>query len=434
MHLDTTSIVEVILRLLSADEMASTSSYEHAAWLCQTNFMAQLLDCLCAPPAGSNKLERVQRAVQHNVGNIFVAIAHSQCSPMFEQLTQSAFLQRMLEQAARSKQPGTCDILHPVLQVCIALLDPRPPRNVMSAAPMAFGIMPPYEPPPEPDVAEARAAARAVAAGEIVQIVPHFTELLNCPEGGYGFIAAHQQPYGTLNPPLGRQRIRVVELGKALLRTQEPAAITAIIESDFVGKVMELFCAYPFNSILHLNVRDILGELIAAMSCPPDADMNAELPGMGAAAAQSSDVALASDARSGEAVSTAEGAYGYAQQGTAAAAPSEGGAATDAREFAEREVMDDIARRIQDCLFDKVDLLNWLMEMSENAESTHFRVCFMLPKFLLFLAVYPLKRKGENKHQKCYHKASHQGRHIFVTNACTCSRSAVAAVWAAWRS
>jgi hypothetical protein len=368
---------------------ASASSDEHAAWLGQTNFMAQLLDCLCAPPASSNKLERVQRAVQHNVGNIFVAIAHSQSSPLFEQLTQPAFLQRMLMQASRSKLPGACDVLHPVLQVCIALLDPRAPRMVMTAAPMGFGIMQPCEAPPEPDVAEARAAARAMAAGEIVQIVPHFTELLDVAEGGHGFQAAHQQPYGTLAPPLGRQRITVVELGKALLRTHEPEAIEAIIESDFVGKVMELFRAYPFNSILHLHVRDILGELIAAMGFPPDAeaaaaqDTNVEAAVV--SAAPGSEAAPANDARSSD-EAAARGLGGAAcdaqQCEVAVASPTSTGEAAPGRMgVSEREVMDDIARRIQDCLFDKVDLLNWLMEMSENAQSKHFQVRLLLHPF-----------------------------------------------------
>ena len=60
LHIDTTSTVEVILRLIGADDLALSTANEHAAWLSETSLMTQLLDCLCAPRAGSNKLERIQ--------------------------------------------------------------------------------------------------------------------------------------------------------------------------------------------------------------------------------------------------------------------------------------------------------------------------------------------------------------------------------------
>jgi serine/threonine-protein phosphatase 6 regulatory subunit 3 len=327
-HVDTTSTVEVILRLVGADDLATSTSNEHSAWLGDTTLMTQLLDCLCAPPAGSNKLERVQRAAQHNVGNILVAIAHAQCSPMFEQLNNPIYLSRMLSQAAIPKDETHCDVLQPVLLVCIALLDPKTPRSAMAQTPMAFGIMRSFEAPPEPELVAARLAARAAAASEIVQFVPEFTKLLCMPEG-----AMQVQPYGTLSPPLGRQRITVVELGKALVRTQEAEAMRAMIRSDFVDRVMELFKAYPFNNILHLHVRDILGTLIQAMSTK---------------------VRGALEGRKGE---------------ETAGAPSADGAAALSAEQAE------VATEIQDCLFDRVSILNWLMEMNENAESTCFLVC-----------------------------------------------------------
>ena len=224
-HLDTTSTVEVILRLIGADDFATAASNEHSAWLGDTSLMAQLLDALCTAPAGSNKLERIQRAAQQNIGNILVAIAHAQCQPMFGQLLEPQYLQRLLGAAAAPRDAEHCDVLHPMLLVCIALLDPKAPRAPMSTAPMAFGMMQSFEPAPDPKVMAARADARTAAASEIVQLVPHFVKLLDEAPNSAGSQAAQQQPYGQLTPPLGRQRITIVEVGKALLRTQEPDAV-----------------------------------------------------------------------------------------------------------------------------------------------------------------------------------------------------------------
>lgn len=348
-HVDTTSTVEVILRLIGADDLAMSTANEHAAWLGDTSLMTMLLDCLCAPRAGSNKLERLQRAAQQNVGNILVAVAHSQCAPMFEQLINPVYLSRMLSQAA-NRDEEHCDVLQPVLLVCIALLVPRAPRP--SIAPQgAFGMMQAMDSQPSPEVEEARRSARRVAANEIVQFLPDFTELLSLPEDGQAEEQA--QPYGTLTPPLGRRRLTIVELGRAVVCTGEAEAICAMLQSDFLSRVMELFKAYPFNNILHTHVRDILGALIQAMSSQSDPQPPNDMP-----------VPL------NQGMLTA----GAAAAAAAAAQPVPPVASTLAE--MEPELRADLAAQVQDHLFDNVSILSWLMEMNELAESTAYRVRF----------------------------------------------------------
>lgn len=468
-HVDTTSTVEVILRLIGADDLAAANSGDHATWLGETSLMRQLLDALCVPPAGSNKLERLQRAAQANIGNILVAVAHSQCVPMFQQLTQPDYLQQLLEAASAPRDAQHCDVLQPVLLVCIALLDSRGPRPPLAAAPMAFGVIQPFEPSPDPEVLEARAAARAAVANEIVHFVPHFTALLDNASQTGGAEAATAQPYGMLKPPLGRQRIAIIELGKALLRTEEPAAIRAIVRSQFIPKAMELFCAYPFNNILHLHVRDILAALIAAMTtkagsetdgvspapAPPSATSSdqqiavgdpattpAEGPGTNAAAQEpdsaegsaanphadtapdaaqetaavmqvDSDITPNAESAAAEAQEdcnmqnqdAADADAAEQQRDAAAAGQAEDGEEADTRQAAQQHrplvkshslvseqsrseaaiaVTDtDLIAEIQDCLFDRISLLSWLMEISEHADSKFFQarcriVCNMM--------------------------------------------------------
>jgi hypothetical protein len=57
--------------------------------------------------------------------------------------------------------------------------------------------------------------------------------------------------YGLLRPPLGRARLRAVELLAAILRAGGPPAAEALAEAGAVRALMRLFEAYPFHNLLH---------------------------------------------------------------------------------------------------------------------------------------------------------------------------------------
>ena len=147
-----------------------------------------------------------------------------------------------------------------VLKVAIALLSPRVPSPSMQPPPLALGLMPSYEQPMEQP---SKADVQAVAA-EVIRFIPHLTGMLSRPSPTA--VETQEIPYGVLVPPLGRQRITVIELGQALLATNESIAVRAMLDSDFIPKAMDLFQQYPFNSILHSNVLDMLSTLIDALT------------------------------------------------------------------------------------------------------------------------------------------------------------------------
>lgn len=150
--------------------------------------------------------------------------------------------------------------LFQVLKVAIALLSPRVPTPPMQPPPLALGLMPPYEQPVEQP---SKADLQAVAT-EVVRFIPHLTNMLSRPSPTA--VESQELPYGVMNPPLGRQRITVIELGQALLATNESVAVRAMLDSDFIPRAMDLFQQYPFNSILHSNVLDMLSTLIDALT------------------------------------------------------------------------------------------------------------------------------------------------------------------------
>lgn len=100
-------------------------------WLASTDFMQLLLERLCRPMGEMGRsARRLQKAAQRNVASILVAIAATQPSPLAEQLTQRQYLRTMLHRAA---DPPS-DLLSPVLQVCIALLEPNRPLPSLTQA------------------------------------------------------------------------------------------------------------------------------------------------------------------------------------------------------------------------------------------------------------------------------------------------------------
>lgn len=231
-HLDTTSIADVIKRLAGADDQASMLYLPvHTQWLTSTPLIDMLLERL--GPSFSPD-------VQTNAADILTAIAHTQPSALATQLMQpssiTALFQRALDPA------GT--VLVPALEVCIALLEPR--RNHQEMAPEASS--------PMAAAAAAAAKPRHEAVATMIQHLPQLVQHLHT-EANTG---EQETPYGLLAPPLGRSRLRIVELLAVLLRFGDDGVDQAIIDAGAINKCMELFVQYPFNNLLHHQMAAII--------------------------------------------------------------------------------------------------------------------------------------------------------------------------------
>lgn len=359
-------------------------------WLSETPLMEQLLETLTAPRERGARAARIQRAAQQNVGEILVQIARHQCSPMIEQLTSPEYLNRMLTAAAAPDS----DVLQPALKVAIALLSPRTIMPPVASPAIALGLMPAYEPPAEPN----REAVRATV-NEVVQFLPHLADMLTVPAETAE--ASQEQPYGTLKPPVGRQRITVIELGQALLATYESTAVRAVLESEFIPRCMDLFRQYPFNSILHSNVVDVLCTLIDALTPPPPGPRGSGVVGGSDAGGTDTDPSLSAYAglSSGSppappparniaqpgsiraaamAVNSTDGSGSDASGDTPTATagePSGRPAAADGTTMEDDEEDDDDDVEVTDdmpifeCLIDKVKIIDWLLRLHKQGEA-----------------------------------------------------------------
>lgn len=103
---------------------------------------------------------------------------------------------------------------------------------------------------------------RTVAA--LLPWLGHLVGLLRVP--GCGSSAAEPlpelpelpMPYGTLRPPLGSSRLRIVELLALLVRKGGAEAEAALISTGAVRACLELFRCFPFNNMLHHKVQAII--------------------------------------------------------------------------------------------------------------------------------------------------------------------------------
>jgi hypothetical protein len=60
--------------------------------------------------------------------------------------------------------------------------------------------------------------------------------------------------WGYLSPPLGLQRLKVVELIAALMRGGHPLGSEAVMEAKLIPRCMQLLLDFPFNNLLHHQV------------------------------------------------------------------------------------------------------------------------------------------------------------------------------------
>lgn len=96
-HVDTTSIAEVLVRLVGADEQRAFLSTNHLQWLSDTNLLYLLLD----------KLQPGQPVeAQSNAAEILAALAQSQVSPLTRNLAEPQFLELLVERALRHPAPA----------------------------------------------------------------------------------------------------------------------------------------------------------------------------------------------------------------------------------------------------------------------------------------------------------------------------------------
>lgn len=242
-HVGSTSCAEVLLRLVGADDGPLAGHPDAQAWLLGSPLFASLLEALGpdGPPAA-----------QANAAEVLAAVARTAPSDLALALAAPPMLGRLFSQGllcgGSPTARGGKGLSH-ALDVAVALLDPRQPRQPGGAAASERR---------EGAVEPSRMAGAAL---------PHFASLLArlapANRAAEASPKALQVSWGTLRPPLGFDRLKVLEFMTVMLRTGSPPVREAFIRLNVLSASLETLAAYPFHSLAHAAVEGQVAHVLS---------------------------------------------------------------------------------------------------------------------------------------------------------------------------
>ncbi|XP_024982545.1 serine/threonine-protein phosphatase 6 regulatory subunit 3-like isoform X2 [Cynara cardunculus var. scolymus] len=227
-----TSIMEVLVRLVGADDHMYPDSVDVMQWLTDSNLLEMIVDKLSpsSPPE-----------VHANAAETLCAITRNVSSPLASKLSTSSFVSRIFGHALEDSHSKSGVVSS--LSVCISLLDPK--RSVPSPPFYSFRGQHVYESPVQ--VNQETVGAMLPKLGGLLMLLNVSLDEKILPT-----------TYGQLKPPLGKHRLKIVEFISVLLKTGNEIAEKELISSGTIQRVIELFFEYPYNNALHHHVENII--------------------------------------------------------------------------------------------------------------------------------------------------------------------------------
>ncbi|KAH9617342.1 hypothetical protein KSS87_009170 [Heliosperma pusillum] len=227
-----TSIMEVLIRLVGADDHVYPNYMDVMRWLADSNLLEMIVDKL-SPSCPSE--------VQANAAETLCAITRNMGSPLAAKLCSLSFVSRIFAHALEDSSTKS-GLVHS-LSVCISLLDPR--RSSSSLLMHSLRGQHMYEAP------------IAVNPETVNAMLPRLGDLLN-------LLVVNSDDnilpttYGELKPPLGKHRLKIVEFIAVLLKAGNQAADKELMNSGTIKRVVDLFFEYSYNNALHHHVESII--------------------------------------------------------------------------------------------------------------------------------------------------------------------------------
>ncbi|XP_042482545.1 serine/threonine-protein phosphatase 6 regulatory subunit 2-like [Macadamia integrifolia] len=235
-----TSIMEVLVRLVGADDHVYPNFMDVMQWLADNSLLEMIVD----------KLNPYSRPEVHaNAAETLCAVSRNAPSALATKLLSPSFVTRIFGHALEKSQTKS-GLVHS-LSVCISFLDPkRSPSSTLISSIRSQHL---YEPPVP------------VSHETICAMLPKLGELLMLLD-----VSSDEKPlqttYGELRPPLGKHRLKIVEFIAVLLRTGNEVAEQELVNSGAIQRVCDLFFEYPFNNSLHHHVESIVVSCLSSKS------------------------------------------------------------------------------------------------------------------------------------------------------------------------
>ncbi|CAN6345628.1 unnamed protein product [Urochloa humidicola] len=226
-----TSIMEVLMRLIGADETIYSNFADTLQWLENTDVLEMIVDKF----SSSDSPE-----VHANAAEILSAV--TRCAPpaLAAKICSPSFVGRLLRHALEESRPKS--VLVHSLSVCISLLDPK---RLASASYQAFrsnlshGSLVTASPETVDGMLE--------SLGDLLKLLDITSSENVLPT-----------TYGCLRPPLGKHRLKIVEFISVLLTIGSEIAEKELISQSAIKHCIDLFFQYPYNNFLHHHVENII--------------------------------------------------------------------------------------------------------------------------------------------------------------------------------
>ncbi|KAI3995615.1 hypothetical protein MKX01_023360 [Papaver californicum] len=225
-----TSIMEVLIRLVGADDHFYSNFTDVMQWLADSNLLEMIVDKL-NPSCPSE--------VQANAAETLCAITRNSPSALAAKLSSPSFIERIFCHALEESQSKS-GLVHS-LSICISLLDSK--RSASSFYSMRSQHL--YEQP---------IPVNPVTITAMIPKLGDLLTLLNTTSDQTVFPTT----YGSLKPPLGKHRLKILEFIAVLLRIGNDLAEKELVILGAIQRILDLFFAYPFNNALHHHVESVV--------------------------------------------------------------------------------------------------------------------------------------------------------------------------------
>ncbi|KAF3779861.1 Serine/threonine-protein phosphatase 6 regulatory subunit 2 [Nymphaea thermarum] len=237
-----TSIMEVLVRLVGADDHIYTNYMDAMQWLDDTDVLEIIVDKLSSSVSIiMDFILLILRRCMLMQQKHYVLSCDTPLHHWLQKLpAQGNFVGRLFNHALDSSRPKS--VLVHSLSVCIALLDPKrmvSTPSYSSRGNLAFGSSTIASPETVVGMLE--------KLGDLLQLLNVSNSQVVLPT-----------TYGKLQPPLGKHRLKIVEFISVLLTAGSEAAEKELVQLGALQRVLDLFFEYPFNNFLHHHVENII--------------------------------------------------------------------------------------------------------------------------------------------------------------------------------
>ncbi|KAK3026808.1 hypothetical protein RJ639_041880 [Escallonia herrerae] len=240
-YIGITSIMEVLIRLIGADEHLYTNYMDSMQWLEDTDVLEMIVDKFSSSDCPE---------VHANAAETLCAITRYAPPGLAAKISSPSFIGRLFRHALEDSRPES--VLVHSLSVCISLLDPKR---------LTLGSYYMYN---RQTNHGSVLNSNPVTVEGMLESLGNLLKLLDVSS------AENVLPttYGKLQPPLGKHRLKIIEFISVLVTVSSEAAEKELIRLGAVKRILELFFEYPYNNFMHHHVEQIVVSCLESKNPP----------------------------------------------------------------------------------------------------------------------------------------------------------------------